>query len=672
LQLNLCAVGFNRRAVFLFAAKPLHLGMFYQRCTGFLFLALFIPALALAQAFNVDSLKKVARSKRQRPAGLNALKQLADYYSGANTDSCLYYATVLKTDAEKEGDRGAEAYGISDIGFAFQNRGNIVQALALNLQAEAIFTAIKDSADMADTYISLSGIYAFQQNAALNYQYLNKARTMALQIKDNKDIYLASMSMSDYFAGQNRLDSALFYAQLALQLEHQKKTGYPVIPGSTLISLANVYTRLGQAAKAAALYRQAIADAQRLDRPHLYAAQLAYAYALFQTGQPDSALVYAEPVQEHVRRSPDLATESTLYGLLAGIYAAKEDYRRAFQYQRAGIAVKDSLSSEEQARQVANLTFNENQRVKDLASAAEAYRKNLGLYGACLLLLVAIVIGVIFWRANKKEHRANTLLKSTQNQLIQSAKMASLGEVTAGIAHEIQNPLNFVNNFSEVNFELLTELLEEQNKEQRDPQNEAELLQDIRENTEKIKHHGHRAGAIVKSMLEHSRSFSSDKTLTDLNALADEYMRLSYHGLRAREKDFEAAMTTRFDTTIPKVNIVAQDMGRVLLNLFNNAFYAVNEKMKSAAPGYVPEVTVTTRHTKSQVLIVVRDNGAGIPDAIRDKVMQPFFTTKPTGEGTGLGLSLSYDIVAQGHGGALSVESKPGEFTEFTVSLSLA
>jgi signal transduction histidine kinase len=247
--------------------------------------------------------------------------------------------------------------------------------------------------------------------------------------------------------------------------------------------------------------------------------------------------------------------------------------------------------------------------------------------------------------------------------------MASLGELTAGIAHEIQKPLNFVNNFSEVNTELLDELDEELDKG--DIKEAKTIVADVKENLKKIIHHGKRADAIVKGMLEHSRSRSGQREPTDLNVMADEYMRLSYHGLRSKDKSFNSDLITHFDPSLPKIEVVQQDIGRVMLNLFNNAFYAVNQKSKTAENDYKPQVTVTTTTVNGQVVIKVKDNGIGIPDAIKDKIMQPFFTTKPTGEGTGLGLSLTYDMVVKGHGGIIAVNTQEGEFTEFVVSLPL-
>jgi signal transduction histidine kinase len=264
-------------------------------------------------------------------------------------------------------------------------------------------------------------------------------------------------------------------------------------------------------------------------------------------------------------------------------------------------------------------------------------------------------------------------LRATQAQLIQQEKMASLGELTAGIAHEIQNPLNFVNNFSEVNKELIEELKNERskNKSERDEQLENELLNDIAENELKINHHGRRADEIVKGMLQHSRTSTGKKEPTDINAIADEYFRLAYHGLRAKDQSFNATTKTDFDNTIGKINVVPQDIARVILNLINNAFYSVDEKKKNNPSGYEPIVSVTTKKEKDKIEIRVKDNGNGIPQEALDKIFQPFFTTKPTGKGTGLGLSLSYDIV-KAHGGMLRVETKENEGCEFTILLPMA
>jgi signal transduction histidine kinase len=291
------------------------------------------------------------------------------------------------------------------------------------------------------------------------------------------------------------------------------------------------------------------------------------------------------------------------------------------------------------------------------------------------LIVLAFIIFILYRNnrqrktANKKIEKAYHNLKATQAQLIQSEKMASLGELTAGIAHEIQNPLNFVNNFSEVNSELIDEMEEEIAKGNFDEVKT--LAKDIKENELKIKHHGKRADEIVKGMLQHSRSSSGVKEPTDINALADEYLRLAYHGLRAKDKTFNSKMETEFDESIGKIYIIPQDIGRVILNLITNAFYVVDEKKNKQPEGYEPIVKVITKKIDDKIEVRVKDNGNGIPQKVLDKIFQPFFTTKPTGQGTGLGLSLSYDIV-KSHGGELKVQTKEGEGSEFAIMLPIS
>ncbi|MEI6276042.1 MAG: ATP-binding protein [Prolixibacteraceae bacterium] len=260
-------------------------------------------------------------------------------------------------------------------------------------------------------------------------------------------------------------------------------------------------------------------------------------------------------------------------------------------------------------------------------------------------------------------------LRATQSQLIQSEKMASLGELTAGIAHEIQNPLNFVNNFSEVSSELLDEMQAE--IELGNAEEVKHIVADLKQNLGKINHHGKRADSIVKGMLLHSRASTGQKEPTDINALADEYLRLAYHGLRAKDKSFNASFNTDFDEALGKVNVIPQDLGRVILNLLTNAFYAVTEKKKALGDAFQPSVTVSTKKTGQNVEIKVTDNGYGIPEKIIDKIFQPFFSSKPTGAGTGLGLSMCYEIVTKGHGGTIEVENNEGEGAAMIVTIPI-
>ncbi len=376
---------------------------------------------------------------------------------------------------------------------------------------------------------------------------------------------------------------------------------------------------------------------------------------------------------------------------LTKLDSAQGNYKNAYEHYKLYTLYRDSLMKEEAEKKALQakmqFEFDKKQAIakaeQDKKDAEQKRIKNIQYFtiGALIVLvLVILLIAYIQWRNNNQKKKANVLLqqqkekaeetlvelKATQSQLIYSEKMASLGELTAGIAHEIQNPLNFVNNFSEVNRELIAEMREE--IANGNYSGVTVLARDVEENEEKINHHGRRADSIVKGMLQHSRTGTGQKEPTDFNALADEYLGLSYHGLRAKDKSFNAEMKTDFDNSIGKIKIIPQDIGRMLLNLYNNAFYAVNDAMVKGLPGYKPTVTVTTKKLQNGVELTVKDNGKGIPQLAVDKIFQPFFTTKPPGKGTGLGLSVSYDII-KAHNGEIKVETREGEGSKFIITL---
>jgi two-component system NtrC family sensor kinase len=402
-------------------------------------------------------------------------------------------------------------------------------------------------------------------------------------------------------------------------------------------------------------------------------------------------MFFARQYYHESKEAADTALRMDAALLLSKYYSQRKQYDSAYKYLSDFTALKEKMLSEEKIERAQNINFNESLRQQQLQlerkRAQQQYKARAKVYGLLAGLAVLVLLAGILYRNNKQKQKANIALtdqkkkientlselQRTQRQLIQAEKMASLGELTAGIAHEIQNPLNFVNNFSEINKELLSEMNSEADKGNIDEV--IAIAKNILDNEEKINHHGKRADAIVKSMLQHSRVSSGQNEETDINALADEYLRLAYHGLRAKDKSFNAKFETNFDSSIGKINIAPQDIGRVLLNLINNAFYAVGEKYKQNLNGYDPIVTVTTKRGDDKpgsygVEIKVADNGKGIPQKIVDKIFQPFFTTKPTGQGTGLGLSLAYDIV-KAHGGDIRVETKEGEGSEFIVQLPI-
>ncbi len=366
------------------------------------------------------------------------------------------------------------------------------------------------------------------------------------------------------------------------------------------------------------------------------------------------------------------------YKLLATLFAQTGQAQKANEYYTSFINLQDSILADQAKFRTISFETEQLMNQKEMSIAQlesenkiSTLARNFTIGIAALLLALA---GSIYYRFRSKK-KANAVLektlaelKSTQSQLIQSEKMASLGELTAGIAHEIQNPLNFVNNFAEVNTELLADL--EQAADSGDLTEVKLITQDLKANEDKIRHHGKRADSIVKGMLQHSQKGTGQKQLTDLNALADEYFRLAYHGLRAKDNSFNADMQTVLDENIGSVMLVQQDISRVLLNLYNNAFYAVAERHKKEGPSFKPLVTLTTARSGNNIHLTVTDNGSGIPEPIKHKIFQPFFTTKPTGQGTGLGLSLSYDIV-KAHGGEISVSSVEGEGSVFTVVIPI-
>ena len=374
------------------------------------------------------------------------------------------------------------------------------------------------------------------------------------------------------------------------------------------------------------------------------------------------------------------------YASLAILDSAQGNYKEAYLAYKLFIRSRDSVYSVRNNKRLLRIQMQHEYNVRESESVALQAKKDaearetknkqdLAIIALLILILAILTITLIQMKNNKAKQKANQLLqtaltdlKSTQTQLIQTEKLASLGELTAGIAHEIQNPLNFVNNFSDINNELLIELVDE--VEQGNLDEAKKIALNVIENEQKILRHGKRADAIVKGMLQHSQSGAGMKELTDINGLTAEYLRLAYHGYRAKDNSFNVILKTNYDETIGKINIIPQEIGRVLLNMYNNAFYTTHEKTKEGFAGYEPAVLICTKKNDHKVEIRVKDNGNGIPPNILNKIFQPFFTTKPTGQGTGLGLSLSYDII-KSHGGELKVESKEGEGAEFVVLIPI-
>jgi two-component system, NtrC family, sensor kinase len=538
-------------------------------------------------------------------------------------------------------------------------------------------------------------VYALTGDEKKSSDFLQQAFVAATKAKDTVTSIDILSNMETSYSSLKKPDSALYCARRELRLfanlseknkRKMERAGVGDAPEGDLADAMNV---ANQPDSSLIYSRKALALEMR-QRPRLNPELLnTMANSFLKKGQPDSVVKFGLLSYNILLKTKRWDLLAKTCDVLAKAYEGHDD-KKSLYYLKALLVVNDSSRLNINSARFQLLTDRDQQYAQELKDAREKLNARVRLYLAIGAALALMIIGIILWRNYKRQKLNNHLLseqkeeisaqrdnlekalgelKSTQAQLIQSEKMASLGELTAGIAHEIQNPLNFVNNFSEVNKDLLVELNEELDKG--NIADAKEIADNVIANEEKISHHGKRADSIVKGMLEHSRSTSGQKEPTDINQLADEYLRLSYHGLRAKDKSFNAELVTDFDPDLPKVNATAQDIGRVLLNLFNNAFYAVNQKQKTAGADYKPEVTVSTSAKNSAVIIKVKDNGTGIPEHVKEKIMQPFFTTKPTGEGTGLGLSLTYDMVVKGHGGSIEVDTKEGEYTEFTVKLPL-
>jgi two-component system NtrC family sensor kinase len=634
-----------------------------------------LAVFASAQQKKTDSLIKILKSAPGNDSRLTVLKQLADERADASTT--IKYATEGLALAKKLDKPKEEEYFLLMLGRSYFSRYNSAKLLEVYSEGLALSSKLKDD-DYTYKFlygISLSYTLEKEMRKAINYELT--AASIAGKIKQKRLVGPIYYAVSWNYINLKLIDSAYYYMKKSYRVDsasHDPDIGSPLFG---LGVIENIYNH--PAVSLSYLHRSIPFSKKQNAYLIVAAAYHTIAEVYKKQSRSDSALYYARLGFQIALQHHELVGIYRAAELMSDLLAGKND-KESLRYYKISVATKESISNTEKSKQFQIEAAKEQQQVAAQKNADIAYQNKLKLYGILLVLVLVLVIAGILWRNNKKQQLANQLLqkqqdelKATQTQLIQSEKMASLGELTAGIAHEIQNPLNFVNNFSEVNREMLEELKAESRKQkaERDEQLETELINDLIENEQKINHHGKRADSIVKGMLQHSKASSGTKEPTNINALADEYMRLSYHGLRAKDKSFNAELTTHFDKNLPQVNVMAQDIGRVLLNLFNNAFYAVHEKQKIADAGYKPEVTVTTLSENGRVVIKVRDNGTGIPDAIKDKIMQPFFTTKPTGEGTGLGLSLSYDIVVKGHGGSIAVDSKDGAGSEFIIILPI-
>jgi len=664
-------------------------------------LLLFIPTLSFAQQSQPDTLRKLRtalKMARTDSARFLRLDVLGWYYVEINRDTAIYYFDKEAGIAKRHNQPLVEAAALFGKSYALMHLGKLPASLACAQRALKLaeypenenetwaprfqmgFQAATPYKNRLDLLAYIRAQYGHFMGRTSNTdeqiaQY-KKSQLLAGEAGDKVLQGLMNMNLGRVYFNLNKLDSAVVLERNAERLFNQAR--FKKFIGYIDNVLGKSYLKRGDAATALQYYH----DGLRSGTEQNNLAVIGYNYSslvgyYLTEREKDSSLYYAKRELEVLQAmgSKDIGP---VYADLYQSYKLSENIDSAYKYQGLALAAQDSSYkvTTQNLADFQKLSSKEQLRSQELEKEKAAYQEKIRTYSLLAGAAIFLIIALILYLNNRQKHKANVVLestlsnlKSTQNQLIQSEKMASLGELTAGIAHEIQNPLNFVNNFSEVNKEMIGELKDELKSGNVDEA--LAIANDIEQNEEKINHHGKRADFIVKGMLQHSRTSTGELQLTNMNVLADEFFKLSYQGLRAKDKDFNAELVTHFDPNLPKADVVQQDMGRVMLNLFNNAFYAVNQKSKTAGANYKPEVSVTTTLKNGHVVIIVKDNGIGIPDAIKEKIMQPFFTTKPTGEGTGLGLSLTYDMVVKGHKGSIAVAGKEGEGSAFTISLPI-
>ena len=598
--------------------------------------------------------------------------------SGVEADPLyiLDLAAKIYKISQKNNDRNAEATAWTDYGQGYRLMGNYTKALECHYKAIAIATKFGNNAQIAHSYNQLGNIYKDREenDKAIEIYRIALFYSEAARAKIVK--YAPPLNLGTVYLNEGKLDSSIYYSNRALEVLYLTNENQNRFIPTMLGNLGGAYSRMNKKKEAEKYFQRALSIVTKSDYTYTRIKQGVFftvSEHFRRNQQMDSCLYYA--------KMSIAAVENTHYSylmtkpakMLSEIYDGK-NADSTVKYLKIYLKTNEVINSTRVTQQLQVMAFEEEQRKLELEQARKEAQARLKIYFLIAGLLLVSLFGLLMFRNNKQKQKINaklentlTNLQATQKQLVQSEKMASLGELTAGIAHEIQNPLNFVNNFADLNMELIDEL--QQELKTGNTEEAIAISNDIKDNEQKINHHGKRADAIVKGMLQHSNSGSGKKEPTDINALADEYLRLSYHGLRAKDNSFNATTKTDLDESIGNINIIPQDIGRVLLNLINNAFYVVNEKSKQEIEGYEPTVSLSTRMLRDKVEIKVADNGNGISQKILDKIFQPFFTTKPTGQGTGLGLSLSYDIV-KAHGGELKVETKEGEGTTFTIELS--
>jgi signal transduction histidine kinase/Tfp pilus assembly protein PilF len=621
-----------------------------------------------------------------------------------NYDSAIYFLDNALKIALQLPDKDRVSSLLNRLGSVYINKGDYAVAFEKFYESLKIAEAINNKERSSAVLNNLANIFYFQKKYDEAEDYYLRALSISEELKDTLSIAIGYNNLGEIYLVKKDYSNALRYLKMVSQTSRQ--LNHTELMLASMVALAQTYAELDSVQVADQLFDGVISDANNY-HDALYAAYgyLGKAKLKYRQNNYGVALSYADSL---IAVADTIGQKNLMmqgHELLAKIYESMGDYKKAFNNFKLFKSYADSLNNLETARSAAMQEASYNYSKKELQFERKALEQRWLIFSAFAGILS---LGIILFIINRNRRRLNyanrdlqqknkeieqqkltledTLnkLQSAQAQLIHAEKMASLGELTAGVAHEIQNPLNFVNNFSEVSREMIEEVEDELQKG--NPHEALSILKEIWSNLEKIEFHGKRADGIVKSMLYHSRTSSGKRAITVLNELCDEYVKLSIHGLRAKDKSFNIKVEESFDPEVGKVDLMPQEIGRVLLNLLNNAFFACNERLAmsqkevgsmlaekgkgdNASDNYVPMVKISTKRLGNWVQLVVEDNAGGISPEISSKIFQPFFTTKPTGSGTGLGLSISYDIITKGHSGEISLESVPNDFTRFVIKL---
>jgi two-component system, NtrC family, sensor kinase len=629
---------------------------------------------------------------QSHPELILMLNKIGELWREEQDEEAKQYELEVVNKYTHESDKFIKALSAARIGRAYAYSDRPILGLEYLFQSADLLKELNERDILRSVYLAIASVYEWSlHNSEKALEYGQYALDLRKELGYYEGVEYDYLIVTTSLIGLHRINEFPIEYK-----DHLKTRAGSMTWGETWFD-AEVQWVLGQALDAQGNDKEALRAFKEAIRIYLYlndykggsSATLLLAKVYKKTGDMANAREFALKAFDLASKSFSTDTQIEASNLLSELYEQSGEYLKAYENLKVSRKLKAKYDALNNATRLSELEVQSvlkkrQQEIETLENESllrqqENKTQRLWIFSIAGALISVIALAAILYRNSKQKEQTNkslgealSHLKSTQSQLIHSEKMASLGELTAGIAHEIQNPLNFVNNFSEVNKELLLEMNDEIIKG--NFYDVKEIAKNVIDNEEKIIFHGKRADGIVKGMLQHSRSSSGVKEPTDINVLADEYLRLAYHGLRAKDKSFNATMKTDFDDSLGTINVVPQDIGRVILNLITNAFYAVTEsKTLRQAQGdrsYEPTVSVSTKNEGDKVLISVKDNGNGIPEKVLDKIFQPFFTTKPTGQGTGLGLSLSYDIV-KAHGGELKVVTKEGVGTEFLINLSI-